>query len=225
MNEVLVLLSESADDFFRRECPTEKAGLEDSSLSGKFVRSGLMEEASLAEAAVVFRTAGRYGSAVPAIDDWLISQPEADRQRLGAALCSARIAGVLERVLQMCIEYATDRHQFGVPLRRFQAVGQQLAILAAESAAAGAVADAACSDPKEWKVAAAKVRSGEAAGKGSDIAHQLHGAIGFTDEHPLRLFTRILWVSRDAYGSEAEWATVLGRYALNGDPWVLLTET
>ena len=61
-------------------------------------------------------------------------------------------------------------------------------------------------------VAVAKIRVGEAAGAGAAIAHQVHGAMGFTHEHRLHQFTRRLWSWRDEYGQETEWAIELGRW-------------
>jgi alkylation response protein AidB-like acyl-CoA dehydrogenase len=60
-------------------------------------------------------------------------------------------------------------------------------------------------------VAAAKVRSGEAAGAGAAIAHQVHGAMGFTYEHSLHHRTRRLWAWREEFGNETFWASRLGR--------------
>ena len=76
-------------------------------------------------------------------------------------------------------------------------------------------------------VAAAKVRVGEAAGAGAAVAHQVHGAMGFTFEHRLHQFTRRLWSWRDEYGQESEWAIRLGRLvAADGADalWPALTE-
>jgi acyl-CoA dehydrogenase len=131
-------------------------------------------------------------------------------RRWGALLRAVQIAGALERVLQLSVRHADDRRQFGQPLRRFQAIAQQLAELAGEVAAARAAAEAAAEDPELWKIAAAKVRCGEAAGRAATIAHQVHGAIGFTDEHVLHHFTLRLWSWRDEFGTEEEWASVLG---------------
>jgi acyl-CoA dehydrogenase len=83
-------------------------------------------------------------------------------------------------------------------------------------AAAGAAADAAaqaCSLPEipMSEIAIAKVRGGEAAGAGAAIAHQVHGAMGFTYEHSLHHSTRRLWSWREEFGNEAAWATRLGR--------------
>ncbi len=133
---------------------------------------------------------------------------------LGAVMRSAQMAGALQRVLEESVRYATERVQFGRPIGRFQAVQQNLAVLAGQAAAATAAAEAAMEavarDPASPAVAAAKIRAGEAAGLGAAIAHQVHGAIGFTQEHLLHHFTRRLWAWRDEFGHEAHWAAALG---------------
>ena len=55
------------------------------------------------------------------------------------------------------------------------------------------------------------MRGGEAAGTGAAIAHQVHGAMGFTYEHSLHHATRRLWSWREEFGNEAVWAARLGR--------------
>ncbi len=131
----------------------------------------------------------------------------------GALIRAVQMAGALETVLELTVQYAGQRHQFGVPLNRFQAIQQHLAALAGEVATACAAVDAAVREPDELHIAVAKVRCGEAAGVASSLAHQVHGAIGFTDEHRLQQYTRRLWSWRDDFGSEAEWAVRLGRLA------------
>jgi acyl-CoA dehydrogenase len=61
------------------------------------------------------------------------------------------------------------------------------------------------------EAASAKIRVGEAAGEGAAIAHQVLGAIGFTQEHVLHRYTRRLWAWRDDFGSESVWAVKLGQ--------------
>jgi acyl-CoA dehydrogenase len=134
----------------------------------------------------------------------------------GAAVRLQQMAGALEKILEQSVQYALDRSQFGRPIAKFQAVQHNLAMLAGETAAASAAADAAaeaCSSPqiKVSEVAIAKVRGGEAAGTGAAIAHQVHGAMGFTYEHSLHHATRRLWAWREEFGNEAVWATRLGR--------------
>ena len=139
--------------------------------------------------------------------------------QMGAVMRSQQIAGALAHVLDQCIEYASDRQQFGRPIGRFQAVQHNLAMLAGEAAAASSAADAAIrameqyglDDPRaQIAVASAKVRSGEAAGAGAAIAHQVHGAMGYTHEYSLQHYTRRLWSWRDDFGSESVWAVQLG---------------
>jgi acyl-CoA dehydrogenase len=91
-----------------------------------------------------------------------------------------------------------------------------LAILAGHSAAASRCVDAAFDRVAEggdvgFEAAVAKIRCGEAAGVAASIAHQTHGAIGFTDEHRLHCYTRRLWSWRSEFGSEAYWSGVLGQ--------------
>jgi acyl-CoA dehydrogenase len=65
-----------------------------------------------------------------------------------------------------------------------------------------------------FSTAVAKVRAGEAATRGTSIAHQVHGAIGFTHEHALHFATRRLWAWREEFGSDAAWASELGHAAI-----------
>ena len=131
------------------------------------------------------------------------------------ALCrAATMTGALEKVLALTVNYAKERVQFGRPIGKFQAVQQQIAVLAtqvaASSAAARAATEASADGMACFEIAAAKARIGEAAGIAAGIAHQVHGAMGFTHEHALHLFTRRLWAWRDEFGSEAEWASWVG---------------
>ena len=119
--------------------------------------------------------------------------------------------------------------------RKFQAVQQQLAVMAGQVAAAGAAADAgiealvAATIPamQEFLIAIAKTRVGDAATLASEIAHQVHGAIGFTKEYSLQLSTRRLWSWRDEFGGDTEWAAQVGAYvcARGADAlWPTLTD-
>jgi acyl-CoA dehydrogenase len=134
---------------------------------------------------------------------------------LGAAVRVQQMAGALEKILEQSVQHALDRTQFGRPIAKFQAVQHNLATLAGEVAAASAAADAAaeaCAGPgiAVAEVAIAKVRGGEAAGAGAAIAHQVHGAMGFTYEHSLHHATRRLWAWREEFGNETVWAQRLG---------------
>lgn len=154
---------------------------------------------------------------------------------LGALMRASQIAGALRRLLELSVDYANTRQQFGRPIGRFQAIQQSLAQLAAEVAAAEVAAATgwraldrhpAAPGAATFEAAAARIRTSEAARLGAAIAHQVHGAIGVTDEHMLHYFTRRLWLWRLEFGAEAWWAEELGARVLRagGDRlWPLLT--
>ncbi|GEL16727.1 acyl-CoA dehydrogenase family protein [Pseudonocardia asaccharolytica] len=152
--------------------------------------------------------------------------PDGATARLGLRAALGRtllLAGAARGALAESVRYAGERVQFGRPIGRFQAIQQQLALAAAEVAAVAAASAAAArtaaadgfgADTTAFAVAAAKARASEAAGVVARIAHQVHGAIGFTREHALRLVTTRLWAWRDEDGSEASWNDELGARAL-----------
>jgi alkylation response protein AidB-like acyl-CoA dehydrogenase len=148
----------------------------------------------------------------------------------GALARSVQMAGALDRALEYSITYANERVQFGRPIGKFQAVQHMLAIMAghvaASSAAADAAVEASADSPDEFMIAVAKSRIGEAAGKSAEIAHQVHGAMGYTREHNLHYVTRRLWSWRDEFGNESHWQARLGRMvaAKGADAlWPMLT--
>jgi acyl-CoA dehydrogenase len=143
----------------------------------------------------------------------------------GAVAASAMMTGAMEWLLEQSVQYTTDRVQFGKPLGKNQAIQQQLALMAGDVAAARVAAIVACADAPGagsddcratvFSAAAAKIRAGEAATRATSIAHQVHGAIGFTYEHALNFATRRLWAWREAYGADAWWAARLGQAVID----------
>jgi acyl-CoA dehydrogenase len=138
---------------------------------------------------------------------------------MGATVRSVEMAGALEAVLTHTVRYANERVAFERPIAKFQAVQHNLARLAGEVAAAvaaaGSAADAvaqahAFDEAVFLEAASAKIRCAEAAQEGVAIAHQVHGAIGFTKEHILHRFTLRLLSWRDDFGNESHWAVALG---------------
>ena len=154
--------------------------------------------------------------------------------RRGALARAVLMAGAMERALDTAVTYAGERKQFGRPIAKFQAVQQQLAVMAGQVAAAGAAADVgvealAVDDAarQEFLIAIAKTRVGDAATLASEIAHQVHGAIGFTKDYSLQLSTRRLWSWRDEFGGDSEWAAKVGAYVCAGGAdalWPTLTD-
>jgi acyl-CoA dehydrogenase len=138
----------------------------------------------------------------------------------GAVARSLQIAGALESMLDISVRYSNERVAFEKKISKFQAVQHNLAKLAGEAAAALAAAssaadaishDAAFDDAVFLEAASAKIRCAEAAEKGAAIAHQVHGAIGFTLEHILHRYTLRALAWRDDFGHDSYWAVELGK--------------
>jgi len=149
-----------------------------------------------------------------------IQRADADLFGLGASARAAQIAGACDAVLAMAVGYVNERKQFGKPLGKLQAVQQALAVFACEAAAANCaavgVAQALDRGDALFEVAAAKARANMAAGVGTSIGHQAHGAIGFTLEYGLHPLTRRLWSWRSEFGGEQYWMDTLGRQVVAG---------
>ncbi len=140
---------------------------------------------------------------------------------MGGVVRSLQIAGALESMLDISVRYSNERVAFEKKISKFQAVQHNLARLAGESAAALAAATSAADtianattfndDAVFLEAVAAKIRCSEAAEKGGGIAHQVHGAIGFTIEHILHRYSLRALAWRDDFGSESFWAVELGK--------------
>ncbi|HAH10103.1 MAG TPA: hypothetical protein DCL54_18305 [Alphaproteobacteria bacterium] len=160
--------------------------------------------------------------------DWIPRLAE-DPMLWGLAMRAAQIAGALEGMLALTVDYARTRKQFGRPIGQFQAVQQNLSVFAGQTAAASTAAAYAFSaaGTAQFRPAAlaAAVRCGEAAGISTAIAHQTLGAIGITHEHDLRFYTARLHSWRTEYQASAapqqlgHWAAAHGADGL----WAAIT--
>jgi len=146
-------------------------------------------------------------------------------QALVSLLRAIGIVGALQRAYEHTREHVQLREQFGRPLVRFQAVGHGLAALYSQLALAEATVRSAVAvldaDTREGspfndhldpaaRVHTARVVSGAAATEAARLAHQLHGAMGVTREHPLHLTTRRLWAWRDEWHGQYAASAALG---------------
>ena len=159
-----------------------------------------------------------------------LGRPGGDLLLHGAMLRVHQMVGAMQRALDSAVEYAMVRMQFGRTISKFQAVQQMLAEAAGHLSAAVASADAtldAAEQDLPLAIAMAKARVGEAAGKVAATAHQVHAAMGFTQEHHLHYSTRHLWSWRDEFGAEPFWQRAVGRFICRGGGealWPLLTD-
>ena len=170
--------------------------------------------------------------AVAATAAVLLDDDQVGQLRARYALARAvQLAAALEQVLALTLQYAGEREQFGRTLGKFQAIQMYLAEMAGEVTAVTAVVDAAvqaldAGEPLVPAAAVAKVRAGAAVEVVATLAHQVHGAIGFTQEHRLHHLTRRCWAWRDEAGSELAWSRALGEHLVSGGPdafWPALT--
>jgi acyl-CoA dehydrogenase len=143
----------------------------------------------------------------------------------GVVARAVQTAGALEAVLAMSVQYAREREAFGRPIAKFQAVQHMLARIAEEVAAAltaaRSAADTLESPPEDetavlLEVASAKVRVTEAADTAMSLAHQVHGAIGITNDYRLQRYARLIIGWRDDFGAPAAWASRLGAVVARG---------
>ncbi len=150
------------------------------------------------------------------------------RGAIGRAAC---LVGAMLQVRSMTVEHARARRQFGRPIARFQAVAQSLAIIAEHTEVARVAVESAgllLDDAPLQAAASCKIAAGNAASIVAARAHQVHGAIGLTQEHDLHRFTRGLYAWSAEYGTETEWSTRLGELAIAASGsrlWPFLTGT
>ena len=145
----------------------------------------------------------------------------------GALWRVGQMAGAMQAVLRRTVEHARDRVQFGKSIAAFQAVQQQIAQCGAEAAAAACAAQVAfrsaaradrrgdASGDARFEIAAAKLRANLAVETVTAVAHQVHGAIGFTHEHDLHHYTRRLLAWRSEFGSDRHWSETLGQAVIS----------
>lgn len=186
-----------------------------------------LASASRAEAYRVQRP-GWLGEAAPALV----------RPGMTLARC-LQISAAIESAIDLAIRYVQDRQQFGRPLARFQAVQQQLAVAAEESAACTTVTDFALAAVhrhglldervRPLLMAAALVTAG-AVPVCTDATHQVHGAMGFTREYPLHRYSLDMMHWRDellyAQHGDMRCAETLGTMAIAaGGLWPFITDT
>ena len=166
---------------------------------------------------------------IPAVADELT--------RRGAWARCVQCIGALDAAAELSVAHTRERVQFGRPLSKFQAVQHSLAQMAGEierARAATELAVAAATDhgfdrpQTDYAVTVAKVVLGRVVPAVSTVAHQVHGAIGVTIEHPLWSATNRAHSWIDEFGSTGHYARRLGRLALEhggdaGGLWDVLT--
>ena len=149
----------------------------------------------------------------PAVDRCKDPELVAEAHRRAAAVTAAEMAGAIDRVATMTAGYVTERQQFGRPISAFQVVAHGAARLATLAQAATWSARLACTSAEPSDTAAAKGWISAASAEVVALAHQLHGAIGFTEEYGLQRLSKRLRTLRYAFGDDRFHHRTLGRPA------------
>jgi alkylation response protein AidB-like acyl-CoA dehydrogenase len=155
-------------------------------------------ELSFLDQAVLFEEAGRAN-----VGESLFDEERPDSERL--AILALEAVGIGKKALELGVEHAQNREQFGRKIGVYQAVSHQLADTFVETELARSLAYWAAwcvaedDDQAPIAVAAAKAYAGDAAVAACERSIQVHGGIGFTWEHVLHeYYKRALWIQ--AYG-------------------------
>ncbi len=123
---------------------------------------------------------------------------------------SAELAGIAQRTMEMAVEYAKERQQFGRPIGSYQAVSHRCAQMLLETEGARSAtyyaAWAADASPEDLPLAAsmAKAYASDAGWRVAGESLQVHGGIGFTWEHDLHLWLKRAKVDSATFG-DAHW--------------------
>ena len=142
--------------------------------------------------------------------------------RIATAL-AAETVGVAQKAMEMAVEYARDRKQFGRPIGSYQAVSHRCAqmLLEVEGSRSGAYYAGWCADaePESLPVAAsmAKAYSSDAGWRVCGSALQVHGGIGFTWEHDLHFYLKRARTNAMLFGSAREHRERVAELTLAGE--------
>lgn len=138
-----------------------------------------------------------------------------DHSRLGIA---AQAVGIHQRALELAVEYAKERIQFGQPIGKFQAVRFSIAEMATRLAAARSLTRAAAIAEKTADAgrlaAEAKLLASEAANKACWDCLQIHGGNGFSEEYEIARLYRDVRVTTIYEGTSEMQRRVIARHLL-----------
>ena len=139
--------------------------------------------------------------------------------RRGALARATMMSGALEKAMDLAVTYAQERHSSGGRSRNSRRCNKTSRCSPARPQPrsprpiSGSRLCRRRPGTREVSDCGSQARVGEAATLACEIAHQVHGAIGFTKEYTLQLSTRRLWSWREEFGGDPEWAAKVGAYA------------
>jgi len=134
----------------------------------------------------------------------------------GAVLTAAQLTGLSKRMLDMSVDYAKDRNQFGKPIGSFQAVKHQLANVHTQIEFTRPIIHLAAIKGGA-AVHNAKIAAIDTAMLAAETAIQVHGGMGYTYEVDLHFFMKRAWALCGEWGDRNYHMKKLEDYILNGD--------
>ena len=125
-------------------------------------------------------------------------------KRAAVAKCCEAVGGI-QQVLEMTVDYAKERKQFGRPIGSFQIIQHYLSDMATDVDGSRFVTHQAAwmlnqGLPCSKEIAVAKAWTGEASQRVVALAHQIHGAIGVSLDHDLHFYTRQARAAQVTFG-------------------------
>lgn len=124
----------------------------------------------------------------------------------GALGCAAQALGLAQRMIDLSVQYTSERQQFGKPIGSFQAIKHQMANVAVQLEYAKAPTHRAAyavsvgQECAAQAVSHAKLVACEAASLAAKNSHQAHGAMGYTWEVDLHIFMKKAWALANTWG-------------------------
>jgi acyl-CoA dehydrogenase len=138
-----------------------------------------------------------------------------------------QLSGALIAIRDLSISFAKHREQFGKPIAAFQVIAHYLAELAELALVGEGAIATALALPTTLNFAIAKSVTGRAAREASRIAHQIHGAMGMTQEYVLGRYTTCMWAWTEEAGRPEFWNTYIGQKFLEQSDrnlWISITD-
>jgi alkylation response protein AidB-like acyl-CoA dehydrogenase len=125
-------------------------------------------------------------------------------RREAALLTAAQQLGSAARTVEMAVEYAGRREQFGAPIGSFQAVKHLCAQMLVRAEVARSAVYAASVTERDLEVSAAKLLADEAAVRNARDCLQVHGGMGFTWEADVHLHLKRAWLRAECWRTARE---------------------
>jgi alkylation response protein AidB-like acyl-CoA dehydrogenase len=145
-------------------------------------------------------------------------------QGLQRLMAASELSGIVGELTQMSVDHAKTRHQFGRPIGGFQVIRHMLADMAVRATAVRSFADVCVRDAalQSGRVpelgAIAKAYAASVARSIAEESLQIHGAIGFTTEHPLHFYFHRTLTLQGFLGEPSRTFYELGRQLLSEAP-------